>query len=136
MSCSTASISASASCFPFVPGEADRDIMMNTVAPVWDGNETWLVLGGGGLLAVFPLAYATVSAGALSADHPDAAGADLPRRRVRVPLRTTRRGQFLWDWAFAGGSTLAAFCRGSRWRAGAGHPSRRTAPMPAAGGIG
>ena len=41
-------------------GEEDRDVMVNTIAPVWDGNETWLVLGGGGLLAVFPLAYATI----------------------------------------------------------------------------
>lgn len=32
--------------FPFIPGKTDRDVMMNTVAPVWDGNETWLVLGG------------------------------------------------------------------------------------------
>ena len=46
--------------FPFVEGEAERDEMMNSVAPVWDGNETWLVLGGGGLLAVFPLAYAVI----------------------------------------------------------------------------
>src|SRR5690606_9608652 len=38
----------------------DRDVMMNSVAPVWDGNETWLVLGGGGLLAAFPLAYALI----------------------------------------------------------------------------
>ena len=36
---------------------SDRDVMMNSVAPVWDGNETWLVLGGAGLLAAFPLAY-------------------------------------------------------------------------------
>ena len=35
--------------FPFIKGESDRDVMMNTVAPVWDGNETWLVLGGGGV---------------------------------------------------------------------------------------
>ena len=35
--------------FPFFPDEHDRDLMMNTVAPVWDGNETWLVLGGAGL---------------------------------------------------------------------------------------
>src|SRR5690606_35116545 len=40
--------------FPFGKTDAERDIMMNSVAPVWDGNETWLVLGGGGLLAVFP----------------------------------------------------------------------------------
>src|SRR5690606_37269893 len=46
--------------FPWFKEEQDRDIMMNTVAPVWDGNETWLVLGGGGLLAVFPLAYAVL----------------------------------------------------------------------------
>ncbi len=46
--------------FPFFPEKHDRDVMMNSVAPVWDGNETWLVLGGGGLLAVFPLAYATI----------------------------------------------------------------------------
>lgn len=46
--------------FPFMPDEHDRDVMMNTVAPVWDGNETWLVLGGAGLLAAFPLAYAVI----------------------------------------------------------------------------
>lgn len=46
--------------FPWFRKESHRDIMMNTVAPVWDGNETWLVLGGGGLLAVFPLAYAVL----------------------------------------------------------------------------
>src|SRR3954447_694674 len=46
--------------FPFFQTEADRTQAMNSVAPVWDGNETWLVLGGGGLLAVFPLAYAIV----------------------------------------------------------------------------
>src|SRR5688572_26631559 len=46
--------------FPLVKTEAARDQMMNSVAPVWDGNQTWLVLGGGGLFAVFPLAYAVI----------------------------------------------------------------------------
>src|SRR5690606_17828399 len=46
--------------FPLFPVEEDRNVMTNSIAPVWDGNETWLVMGGGGLLAVFPLAYATV----------------------------------------------------------------------------
>lgn len=46
--------------FPFAPGDSDRTRMMNTIAPVWDANETWLVLGGGGLFAAFPLAYAIV----------------------------------------------------------------------------
>jgi cytochrome d ubiquinol oxidase subunit II len=46
--------------YPFVQGKDERDVMMNTVAPVWDGNETWLVLGGAGLLAAFPLAYSVI----------------------------------------------------------------------------
>ena len=46
--------------FPFLDTKSDRDVAMNSVAPVWDGNETWLVLGGGGLMAAFPLAYAIV----------------------------------------------------------------------------
>ena len=46
--------------YPFAPTEEDRDTMMNTVAPVWDFNETWLVLGGAGLFGAFPLAYATL----------------------------------------------------------------------------
>jgi cytochrome d ubiquinol oxidase subunit II len=46
--------------FLAAPSEADRDVMMNSVAPIWDGNETWLVLGGVGLLAAFPLAFAII----------------------------------------------------------------------------
>ena len=44
--------------FPTLKPGVERDIAMNSIAPVWDGNETWLVLGGGGLMAAFPLAYA------------------------------------------------------------------------------
>src|SRR4030067_489281 len=46
--------------FPLAPSDKDRDAMMGSVAPFWDGNETWLVLGGGGLLAAFPLAYSVM----------------------------------------------------------------------------
>jgi cytochrome d ubiquinol oxidase subunit II len=46
--------------FPLIPVGKERDQAMNAVAPVWDGNETWLVLGGGGLMAAFPLAYAVI----------------------------------------------------------------------------
>ena len=46
--------------FPLFPEKRDRDVIMNSVAPVWDGNETWLVLGGGGLMAAFPLADAVL----------------------------------------------------------------------------
>jgi cytochrome bd-type quinol oxidase subunit 2 len=68
MWCSTASISASASSFRCSRGH-ERDVLMNSVAPVWDGNETWLVLGGGGLLAAFPLAYATILPALYAAAH-------------------------------------------------------------------
>ena len=46
--------------FPLTNDEEERSVMMNSISPVWDGNETWLVLGGGGLFAVFPLAYSIV----------------------------------------------------------------------------
>lgn len=97
--------------FPFVKGEKQRDEMMNSVAPVWDGNETWLVLGGGGLMAVFPLAYSII----LSALYVPITVMLLALvfRGVAFEFRwKTRRGQFLWDWAFAGGSTMAAFAQG------------------------
>ncbi len=97
--------------FPFADGEADRDEMMNSVAPVWDGNETWLVLGGGGLFAVFPLAYAVIMPALYAPIIAMLIG--LSFRGVAFEFRwRTRRGQFLWDWAFAGGSTIAAFAQG------------------------
>ncbi len=97
--------------FPFVRGEIYRDEMMNSVAPVWDGNETWLVLGGGGLLAVFPLAYAIIMP-ALYAPIIIMLLA-LIFRGVAFEFRwKTVRGQFLWDWAFAGGSIVATFAQG------------------------
>ncbi len=97
--------------FPFVKGEKQRDEMMNSVAPVWDGNETWLVLGGGGLFAVFPLAYSVIMP-ALYAPIILMLLA-LSFRGVAFEYRwKTVRGKFLWDWAFAGGSTMAAFAQG------------------------
>ena len=97
--------------FPFFKTEDQRDQMMNSVAPVWDGNETWLVLGGGGLFAVFPLAYAVIMP-ALYAPV-IAMLLALIFRGVAFEFRwKTQRGKFLWDWAFAGGSTMAAFAQG------------------------
>jgi cytochrome d ubiquinol oxidase subunit II len=85
--------------------------MMNSVAPVWDGNETWLVLGGGGLFAVFPLAYAVIMP-ALYAPIIIMLLA-LVFRGVAFEFRwRTRRGQFLWDSAFACGSLAATFAQG------------------------
>lgn len=91
----------------------DRDVMVNSVAPVWDGNETWLVLGGGGLFAVFPLAYAII----MPALYPTIIGMLLALifRGVAFEFRfraLSRRGRAAWDFAFFGGSTVAALCQG------------------------
>ena len=97
--------------FPFMPDERHRDEMMNSVAPVWDGNETWLVLGGGGLFAVFPLAYAIIMPALYAPVIALLLG--LVFRGVAFEFRwKTRRGKFLWDWAFAAGSAIAAFAQG------------------------
>jgi cytochrome bd ubiquinol oxidase subunit II len=97
--------------FPFAKTTQDRDIMMNSVAPVWDGNETWLVLGGGGLLAVFPLAYSIVLPALYVPLMAMLLG--LVLRGVAFEFRWhTERGKFLWDWAFIGGSTVAALSQG------------------------
>ena len=97
--------------FSFVQGEANRDEMMNSVVPVWDGNETWLVLGGGGLFAAFPLAYAIIMPALYAPITAMLLG--LVLRGVAFEFRwKTRRGKFLWDWAFATGSTTAAFAQG------------------------
>ena len=97
--------------FPFAKTTHDRDVMMNSVAPVWDGNETWLVLGGGGLMAVFPLAYAVVFPALYVPLMAMLIG--LVLRGVAFEFRwRTRRGQFLWDIAFSGGSMIAATAQG------------------------
>jgi cytochrome bd ubiquinol oxidase subunit II len=97
--------------FPFAKTPHDRDVMMNSVAPMWDGNETWLVLGGGGLMAVFPLAYATVFTALYAPLMAMLIG--LVLRGVAFEFRwRTKRGQFLWDWAFSGGSLIAAVAQG------------------------
>lgn len=97
--------------FPFARKEQDRDLMMNSVAPVWDGNETWLVLGGGGLFAVFPLAYAVIMP-ALYMPITVMLLA-LIFRGVSFEYRwRTQRWKRVWDWAFFGGSCLAALCQG------------------------
>jgi len=97
--------------FPFFPERADRDQMTNSVAPVWDGNETWLVLGGGGLMAVFPLAYATVLPALYVPIILMLLG--LIFRGVAFEFRfRTVRWRPVWDWGFALGSTTAAFMQG------------------------
>lgn len=97
--------------FPLFPKKEDRDTMMNSVAPVWDGNETWLVLGGGGLMAAFPLAYAVLMPALYTPLMAMLIG--LVFRGVAFEFRwRTRRQRNQWDIAFAGGSLLAALSQG------------------------
>lgn len=97
--------------FPFARTDRDRDVMMNSVAPVWDGNETWLVMGGGGLFAVFPLAYAVVMPALYMPIILMLLA--LVFRGVAFEYRwRTLRWRRVWDWAFIGGSTVAALCQG------------------------
>ncbi|MBB3713257.1 cytochrome d ubiquinol oxidase subunit II [Limimaricola variabilis] len=99
--------------YPFFREKSDRDIMMNSVAPVWDGNETWLVLGGGGLFAAFPMAYAII----MPAVYPPIIAMLLAlifrgvafEYRWRANSRLSKRA---WDAAFIGGSVTAALAQG------------------------
>ncbi|MDB5370740.1 MAG: cydB [Roseomonas sp.] len=99
--------------FPWFTHKDERDVMVNSVAPMWDGNETWLVLGGAGLFAVFPLAYATIFP-ALYMPLIMMLLA-LIFRGVSFEMRfkaVTAGGQLWWDRAFSYGSYVAAFCQG------------------------
>jgi cytochrome d ubiquinol oxidase subunit II len=97
--------------FPtFAVGE-ERDQAMNSIAPVWDGNETWLVLGGGGLLAAFPLAYAII----LPATYPlmIAMLLGLVFRGVAFEFRWRDAAHRpYWDVAFTLGSLVATIAQG------------------------
>lgn len=97
--------------FPAFAVGRERDRAMNSIAPVWDGNETWLVLGGGGLFAAFPLAYAVI----LPATYPliIAMLLGLVFRGVAFEYRWRDPShQRFWDMAFTGGSFVAALAQG------------------------
>jgi cytochrome d ubiquinol oxidase subunit II len=96
--------------FPFAANDREREQMMASVKPFWDGNETWLVMGGGGLLVAFPLAYSVIMPAfyipvilMLLA---------LVFRGVAFEFRGLAGSKMKWNFAFAGGSTLAALCQG------------------------
>ncbi|WHP33376.1 cytochrome d ubiquinol oxidase subunit II [Trabulsiella odontotermitis] len=98
--------------FPLTRDPEDRDVMVNSVAPVWDGNETWLVLGGAGLFGAFPLAYAVIV---------DALTIPLTLMLIGLIFRgvafefrfkATPSHRPFWDKAFIGGSLLATFSQG------------------------
>src|SRR5437764_6158326 len=97
--------------FPFAPDDRSRDALMASIAPIWDGNETWLVLGGLALLAAFPLAFAII----LPAVYFPIVimllalvfrGVAFEFRYRDVEHRT------FWDHAFCYGSAIGAFAQG------------------------
>src|SRR5262249_23112204 len=97
--------------FPLFAEGEQRDQAMNSIAPVWDGNETWLVMGGGGLLAAFPLAYAII----LPATYPlmIAMLLGLVFRGVAFEFRwRDARHRPIWDAAFTIGSVVAGLAQG------------------------
>jgi cytochrome d ubiquinol oxidase subunit II len=97
--------------FALFPERRDRDLLMNSVAPVWDGNETWLVLGGGGLFAAFPMAYGIYMT-ALYAPI-IAMLLALVFRGVAFEYRwRTHRWRHWWDRAFIIGSLVATLAQG------------------------
>ena len=97
--------------FPLFPRKEDRDVIMNSVAPVWDGNETWLVLGGGGLMAAFPLAYAVLMPALYTPIIVMLLGLVFRGVAFEFRWRTTQERN-KWDFAFAGGSMLATMAQG------------------------
>ncbi len=98
--------------FPFAPDDDSRDAMMNSVAPVWDGNETWLILGGAGLLAAFPMIYAVFLPALYIGVFLLLAG--LIFRGVAFEFRfKSGARRYWWDRAFFGGSTVASFAQGA-----------------------
>jgi cytochrome d ubiquinol oxidase subunit II len=91
---------------------AERDVMMDTVAPFWDGNETWLVLGGGGLFAAFPRAYAALMPALYIPILTMLMALILRGVAFEFRLNGRRRGKRFWTAAFAGASLIATIAQG------------------------
>jgi cytochrome d ubiquinol oxidase subunit II len=97
--------------FPSLAVGRERDVAMNSIAPVWDGNETWLVLGGGGLMAAFPLAYAIILPALYAPLIAMLLG--LVFRGVAFEYRWRDPGhRKYWDLGFCLGSLVATFAQG------------------------
>ena len=96
--------------FPFAENDREREQMMASVKPFWDGNETWLVLGGGGLLVAFPLAYSII----MPAFYIPVIVMLLALvfRGITFEFRGLAGDKGKWNFAFFAGSTLAALCQG------------------------
>ncbi|WP_339040236.1 cytochrome d ubiquinol oxidase subunit II [Candidatus Lariskella endosymbiont of Hedychridium roseum] len=99
--------------FPFAPSDQCRDKMMNSIAPFWDGNETWLVLGGGGLFAAFPLAYSILMPAFYMPIMLMLLGLIMRGVAFEFRFKAGKNSRRLWDYVFHFGSLGAAFCQGT-----------------------
>ena len=97
--------------FPFAGSEKNRSRMMNSIAPFWDGNETWLVLGGGGLFAAFPVAYGIIMTGLYLPVIFMLFGLIMRGVAFEFRFKATKH-QYVWNFFFAFGSYAAAFFQG------------------------
>jgi cytochrome bd ubiquinol oxidase subunit II len=98
--------------FPFAPTDSCRDRMMNSIAPFWDGNETWLVLGGGGLFAAFPLAYAILMPAFYIPIILMLLGLIFRGVAFEFRFKATGESRRIWDYSFHFGSLVATFMQG------------------------
>lgn len=99
--------------FPFAKDDTERDIMMNSVAPVWDGNETWLILGGAGLLAAFPLVYTVLLPALYIGVFLMLAGLIFRGVAFEFRFKASTKNKYLWNISFCVGSLVATFAQGA-----------------------
>src|SRR6202451_1462382 len=97
--------------FGFAPDTASRNTVMNSIAPIWDGNETWLVFGGIGLMAAFPLAFAIIIPAVYFPLLIILLALGLRGVCFEFRFKQPRLKRF-WDRAFNGGSLMATFAQG------------------------
>jgi cytochrome bd ubiquinol oxidase subunit II len=95
----------------FAPDRRSRDLLMNSIAPIWDGNETWLVLGSLGLLAAFPLAFAIIIPAVYFPILLMLLALIFRGLAFELRYRDAEHRTF-WDHGFAYGSALASFAQG------------------------
>jgi len=98
--------------FPFAPEDSSRDRMMNSIAPFWDGNETWLVLGGGGMFAAFPLAYAVLMPALYVPVILMLLGLIFRGVSFEFRFKAGGKSRRLWDYCFHFGSLAATIMQG------------------------
>ncbi|MEQ9116030.1 MAG: cytochrome d ubiquinol oxidase subunit II [Rickettsiales bacterium] len=98
--------------FAFAPHEKARDKMMNSIAPFWDGNQTWLVLGGGGLFVAFPLAYSILLSAFYMPIFIMLFGLIMRGIAFEFRYKSEQKNKRIWDYVFHFGSLGAAFSQG------------------------